>query len=77
MSRAEASELLDLALHWDTAYKIDYNGDVFSATRIGEPAQVLTGDSPWALRLQIREDYLDWGHQLAQLLAAEQPPGEI
>lgn len=72
MTRAHASELADLAFHWDEAYVIDFDGTAFTAARMGEPAKMLTADTPWSLRLKIREDYGIWGRQVASLMSPEQ-----
>ncbi len=60
MTPSEASELADAAWHWDGAYMFDFNGEVFRATRVGEPTKILTADSPWELRELVREDYARW-----------------
>jgi hypothetical protein len=60
MTPSEASELADAAWHWDGAYVFDFNGEVFRATRVGQPTRVLTADTPWELRELVRADYGLW-----------------
>jgi hypothetical protein len=56
---AEASALLDLQGHWDTAYDIwlDSDGRWYAAPLDGR--EQLTAPDPDRLRLAIREDYAE------------------
>jgi hypothetical protein len=60
LTRSEASELADLKFHWDEAYVIDWADGVYRATRMGQPSVVLTAESCYELRMQIRDDYAAW-----------------
>jgi hypothetical protein len=56
MDRSEASELADLQMHWDEAYVIGLDGDIWWARYRG-PADDLRAHDPTALRELIRADY--------------------
>ncbi len=57
MDRNEASALADLQMHWDEAYVIDFDGDVWSA-RFRDCADVLCARTSSDLRELIRADYV-------------------
>jgi hypothetical protein len=57
ISREDQSTLNDLNWHWDTAYNIAFDGDIWSASPLNEPTVVLTSDSADELREQMRTDY--------------------
>jgi hypothetical protein len=56
MDRSEASELADLQMHWDEAYVIGLDGDIWCA-RFRGPADELRAHTGPALRELIRTDY--------------------
>jgi hypothetical protein len=56
MDRSEASELADLQMHWDEAYVIGLDGDIWWA-RFRGPADELRAHSGQDLRELIRADY--------------------
>lgn len=60
LSVADAQELRDIGWHSETAYVIGYNGDNYTAERIGAPHHVVTADSATELRELIRKDYFAW-----------------
>ncbi len=60
MTESGASELEDIAWHWEKAYKVSHEGSVYAAARIGFPEHVLTANTPGELRAMIRSDYLAW-----------------
>jgi hypothetical protein len=60
MNRAQAFDLADLMFHWDTAYKIDFDGALWTAARANNLSHVLTADSADELRQKIRLDYSAW-----------------
>lgn len=66
LTRSEASELNDIAWHWEHAYIVTGDGDVFTATRVGQPAHVLTAETPDELRQMIRRDYSAWQSRLQE-----------
>jgi hypothetical protein len=59
-AQADASELESIAWHWEKAYKISHEDDVYVAVRIGYPNHRLTADTPAGLRSMIRSDYGAW-----------------
>jgi hypothetical protein len=56
MDRSEASELADLQMHWDEAYVIGLDGDIWWA-RFRGPTDDLRAHTAPALRELIRSDY--------------------
>jgi hypothetical protein len=60
MSATDAAALQDIGFHWDTAYAIDSDGEVYTAARIGSPHHVVTADTAAELREAIRRDYFAW-----------------
>lgn len=56
MDRSEASELADLQMHWDEAYDIGLDGDIWSAQFRGSTDQ-LRAHTGHELRELIRTDY--------------------
>jgi hypothetical protein len=60
MSGADDAELRDICWHWGKAYVLDYDGESYTATRIGLPDHVLTADTAAQLRRMIRSDYFEW-----------------
>ncbi len=60
MSATDDAELRDLRCHWGSAYVLDYDGERYTATRVGSPDHVLTADTAALLRGMIRSDYFDW-----------------
>ena len=61
LSEADKAALVgSIAWHWDTAYLIDFDGEVYSAARIGSPHHVLTAETANELREAIRSDYFEW-----------------
>ena len=56
----DAAELRDIGWHWETAYKIDFDGETYSAARIGAPHHVVTAETASELRQGIRSDYFAW-----------------
>lgn len=60
LTRNEQSELNDIAWHWDTAYHISFDGDVYVAYRMGYPEHLLTAWGTAELRQLIRADYQEW-----------------
>jgi hypothetical protein len=56
MDRSEASELADLQMHWDEAYVIGMDGDIWCA-RFRGPVDELRAHTGQALRELIRTDY--------------------
>jgi hypothetical protein len=60
LSATDAAELRDIGWHWETAYTIDYDGETYTATRIGSPEHVVTADTAAELRSGIRTDYFAW-----------------
>jgi hypothetical protein len=60
LSATDAAELRDIGWHWETAYTIEYDGEHFSATRLGSPEHKVTADSATELRTGIRTDYFAW-----------------
>jgi hypothetical protein len=65
-TEVSASELSEIAWHWEKAYKVSNDGGVYVAARIGYPEHVLTADTPNALRSVIRSDYLAWLASLSE-----------
>jgi hypothetical protein len=59
-TQVDVSELENIAWHWEKAYKISHDGDVYVAVRIGYPDHRLTADTPAVLRSMIRSDYGTW-----------------
>jgi hypothetical protein len=66
LTRSDASELNDLAWHWEHAYLVACDGDVFTATRVGNPTHILTAETPVELRQLIRQDYAAWQSRLQE-----------
>jgi hypothetical protein len=60
LTRSEQSELNDIGWHWDSAYTVGFDGDVYTAARIGYPQHVLAADTTAGLRREIRADYQAW-----------------
>ncbi len=60
MTATDAAELQDIGWHWDAACRISYDGETFTAARIGAPHHVLADDTATGLREQIRRDYYAW-----------------
>jgi hypothetical protein len=60
MTKADASELGDIAWHWEEAYNVSHDASVYAAARIGYPEHIVTADTPSKLRSMIRSDYLAW-----------------
>jgi len=56
VDRSEASELADLQMHWDEAYDIGLDGDIWSAQFRGSTDQ-LRAHTSHELRELIRTDY--------------------
>jgi hypothetical protein len=56
MDRSDASALADLQMHWDEAYVIGLDGDIWSATFHGS-ADELRAHTSAELRELIRSDY--------------------
>src|ERR1700722_1184682 len=56
MDRSEASELADLQMHWDEAYVIGLDGDIWWAKFRG-PTDELRAHTAPSLRELIRADY--------------------
>jgi|HubBroStandDraft_2_1064218.scaffolds.fasta_scaffold204370_1 hypothetical protein len=56
MDKSEASELADLQMHWDEAYAIGLDGDIWWA-RFRGPNDELRAHTGQSLREQIRADY--------------------
>ena len=56
MDRSDASALADLQMHWDEAYAIGLDGDIWSATFHGS-ADELRAHTSTELRELIRADY--------------------
>ena len=56
MDRSDASALADLQMHWDEAYAIGLDGDIWSATFHGS-ADELRAHTSTELREMIRADY--------------------
>lgn len=56
MDRSEASALADLQMHWDEAYEIGLDGDIWSAQFRGSTDQ-LRAHTSHELRELIRTDY--------------------
>jgi hypothetical protein len=56
VDRSEASELADLQMHWDEAYDIGLDGDIWSAQFRGSTEQ-LRAHTSHELRELIRTDY--------------------
>jgi hypothetical protein len=70
LSEADKAALVGpVAWHWDTAYNIDHDGEVFTAARIGSPNHVLTADSTQELREAIRRDYGAWCASLRERMS--------
>jgi hypothetical protein len=57
ITREDQTALNDLQFHWDTAYSISFDGDIWAATPLTDCTVVLTADSPEDLRAQLRDDY--------------------
>ena len=71
MDRSQASALVDLQMHWDEAYVITLDGDIWSA-RYRSSADELRAHTSSELRELIRSDYAY--RQKADLIAYD--PGE-
>ena len=71
MDRSQASALADLQMHWDEAYVINLDGDIWSA-RYRSSADELRAHTSTELREMIRSDYAY--RQKADLIAYD--PGE-
>ena len=71
MDRSQASALADLQMHWDEAYVITLDGDIWSA-RYRSSADELRAHTSTELREMIRSDYAY--RQKADLIAYD--PGE-
>ena len=56
MDKSDASALADLQMHWDEAYAIGLDGDIWSATFHGSPDE-LRAHTSTELRELIRADY--------------------
>ena len=56
MDRSDASALADLQMHWDEAYEIGLDGDIWSARYRGSTDQ-LRAHTSYELRDLIRTDY--------------------
>jgi hypothetical protein len=57
LSAADEASLRDLAYHWDGAYSFTVVDHVWTATPLGDPADVLTAESAYELRQLVRHDY--------------------
>ena len=57
MDRSDASALADLQMHWDEAYTIGLDGDIWSARFHGSPDE-LRAHTSTELRELIRADYM-------------------
>ena len=57
---ADDRAALDIAYHWDSCYRLDYDGEVYTASRLGSPEKVLTAETTEELRQMIRKDYQAW-----------------
>ena len=66
MDRSEASELADLQMHWDEAYAIGLDGDIWWA-RFRGPVDELRAHTAPSLRELIRADYA--GRQRLRIVA--------
>jgi hypothetical protein len=66
LTEADTSELSDIGWHWERAYTVSHDGNVYAAARIGYPEHVLTADTPGELRSMIRSDYLAWLASLSE-----------
>ena len=60
MSATDDAGLRDIRCHWGTAYVLDYDGERYTAARVGSHDQVLTADTAAQLRAMIRSDYFEW-----------------
>jgi hypothetical protein len=61
LSEADKAALLgEIGFHWDSAYSLDHDGEVFTAARIGYPEHILTAETTAELRQAIRSDYFAW-----------------
>jgi hypothetical protein len=69
LSKADQAALGEVAWHWDTAYVLAHDGEVFTAARIGAPHMVLTADSAQGLREAIRTDYFAWMASLRERMS--------
>ena len=56
LSPTDAAALQDIGFHWDAAYVIGFDGECYTAARIGSPHQVVTADTTAELRERIRTD---------------------
>jgi hypothetical protein len=73
MDRSEASALADLQMHWDEAYVIALDGDIWSA-RYRSSADELRAHTSSELRELIRSDYAY--RQKADLIAYDPDAGD-
>jgi hypothetical protein len=58
ISREDQSALNDLTWHWDTAYNVAYDGDIWSAAPLTDPDVLLMAETAAELREIIRNDYV-------------------
>ena len=57
ISKEDQSSLNDLQFHWDSAYTIRFDGELWTAVPLTDATTVLTAESADHLRGQIRDDY--------------------
>lgn len=60
MSATDDAELRDICWHWGKAYRLDYDGEWYTATRAGSRDHVLIAETAAQLRRMIRSDYFEW-----------------
>jgi len=57
LDRETQTTLLQLRWHWDDAYKIDTDGDTWSASPLWDRTRVIIAESPGELKEKLQHDY--------------------
>jgi hypothetical protein len=57
LSREDQTSLIELSWHWEGAYTFQVTDGLWKAVPAADPAAVLTANTAWELREQIRADY--------------------